>query len=62
MPESKLKGAEWLRPLAYPDYFSLGEQADARAKLQKVLGGSDAELDAERRKRERSPAESVTEV
>src|SRR6266545_8066525 len=61
-PDSKLKGAEWLRPLVYPDFHSLGEQADARLKLQAVLGDNEADLDRERRSRERHPTEVVTMV
>jgi hypothetical protein len=56
-----LDGADWLRPLAYPNLYSLGEQSEARAKLQAVFGDSEAELDRKRRQRERSPVESVIE-
>jgi hypothetical protein len=61
LPESKLKGADWLRPLAWPEYFSVAEQSVARVKLQSVLGHTAAELEAERRERLSEPAQNVTE-
>jgi hypothetical protein len=52
----------FLAPLAYPEFFSLGEQADSRQALRDAIGWTDAQLERKRRKRERAPVESVTEV
>jgi hypothetical protein len=63
MPRKPISlGRADVRALAYPSYYSLAEQDDARLKLRALLGQSESELDSERRRRDRHPAESVTET
>jgi hypothetical protein len=49
----------FLAPLAYPDFYSLAEQDDARRAVREHIGWTEAQLDRMRRERGRSPAENV---
>lgn len=48
-----------LRPLAFPEHFSLGEQSDARLKLREALGETEQSMDAEHRERHIDPVQNV---
>jgi hypothetical protein len=48
-----------VKALTFPDHHSLGEQNDARAKLQAAYGSTEVEIDQERRKRVLSPALNI---
>jgi hypothetical protein len=53
---------EELRPLAFPEYHSLGQQNDARTALRAALAHGEQDVEAAYRDRHREPAQNVTEV
>jgi hypothetical protein len=50
-----------IHALAYPEFYSLGQQADARDNLRALLGDSVADLDQKRRVEQGEPVMANTE-